>query len=128
MAVAAASSRLSVGSAVAFVTGNVCGSAGAALMSTASVNPSTFPRGGRGNAHERCRGPFLNTFRSGTAVEAAHLGAASAHFRTFLGGRGGRGNAHERCFGPSLHIPRGNVNSDSYYALLTMYYLLCTTY
>ena len=50
MTVPAASSRLSVGLGVAFVTGNVCGWAEAALMSAAAA-------GGGGSASGRCLGP-----------------------------------------------------------------------
>ena len=60
MAVAAASSRLSVGLGVAFVTGNVCGWAEAALMSAASANPSTFMGGAVAHA---CISPGVTLIR-----------------------------------------------------------------
>ena len=99
MAVAAASSRLPVGLGVAFVTGNVCGWAEAALMSAASANPRTFlgGRGGRGNAHERCFGPSLHIPRGN--VNSDYLLCTTYY-----------------------------VLLTMCYLLLTTYYLLLTTY
>ena len=99
MAVAAASSRLSVGLGVAFVTGNVCGWAEAALMSAASANPSTFVgrRGGRGNAHE--------------AHPCIFPGVALIRITYYV-----------------LLTTYYVLLTMCYYVLLTMYYLLCTTY
>ena len=126
MAVAAASSRLSVGLGVAFVTGNVCGWAEAALMSAASANLSTLPGGGavagetlmsfaavhpcipsemEWRSRQRSWAlprPILAHSWGGAVAEATLLNAASAH----------------PCISPGVELIR-----ITYYVLLTNYVL-----
>ena len=101
MAVAAASSRLSVGLGVAFVTGNVCRWAEAALMSAASVNPSIF--------------------LGGAVAEATLMNAASAHLCISPG-------VALIWITYYVLLTMYYLLCTTYYVLLSMYYVLCTTY